>query len=74
MLLNIPVIVDSLQIQEGRQLRINENWRRYSARRKERDSRIGGQVLVKVFNPKKLDQRAEGPFVIIQIFTNGSVE
>ena len=74
MLLNIPVIVDLLQIQEGRQLRINENLRRQNARRKEYDYRIGGQVLVKVFNPKKLDQRAEGPFEITQVFTNGSVE
>ena len=74
MLLNIPIIVDLLRLQEGRQMRINKNLRRQNAKRKEYDYRIGGQVLIKKFNPKKLDQRAKGPYTITQVFTNGSVE
>ena len=63
-----------MRIRDNRQLQINENLRRQNAKRKEYDFRVGGQVLVKVFNPRKLDQKAEGPFTVTQVFTNGSVE
>ena len=74
MLLNIPVIIDLMDIQNKRQLQIDENLRRQNAKRREYDHRIGHQVLLKVPNPNKLDPRYQGPFVITQVYTNGTVE
>ena len=74
MLLNIPVIIDLMDIQNKRQLQIDENLRRQNAKRREYDYRIGHQVLLKVPNPNKLDPRYQGPFVITQVYTNGTVE
>lgn len=74
MLLDLPVIVDLVRIQQGRQLLVNENLRRQNAKRREFDFRVGGEVLIKAFNPRKLDERNQGPFTITQVFTNGTVE
>ena len=74
MLLNIPVIVDLLDIQQKRQLMINENLRRQNAKRKEFDYVVNGEVLIKNFNPSKLDPKMEGPYRITRVFTNGTVE
>ncbi|CAJ1934777.1 unnamed protein product [Cylindrotheca closterium] len=74
MLLNIPVIVDLLSIQEKRQLMVNENLRQQNAKRKEFDYNVGSEVLVKNFNPSKLDPKMEGPYQITRVFTNRTVE
>ena len=74
MLLNIPVIVDLLAIQDKRQLMINENLRRANAKRREWDYKFNDDVLIKLPNPNKLDPRYQGPFRITQVFTNGTVE
>ena len=74
MLLNIPVIIDLVSLQENRQLKINENLRRQNAKRREYDYKVNGEVLLVVPNPSKLDQPYEGPYRITQVFTNGTVE
>ncbi|CAJ1929748.1 unnamed protein product [Cylindrotheca closterium] len=61
MLLNIPVIVDLLSMQQKRQYKINENLRRQNAKRKEFDFRIGGEVLIKNTDGRKLDPKYRGP-------------
>ncbi|CAJ1955782.1 unnamed protein product [Cylindrotheca closterium] len=57
MLLNIPVIVDLLSMQEKRQLMVNENLQQQNAKQKEFDYNVGGEVLIKNFNPSKLDPK-----------------
>jgi hypothetical protein len=74
MLLNTPVIVNLLNIQHHRQLLINENLRRQNAKRRDFDYRVGGEVLIKNFNPSKLDPKMEGPYRVTQVFTNRTVE
>ncbi|CAJ1947571.1 unnamed protein product [Cylindrotheca closterium] len=69
-LLNIPVIVNLLSIQEKRQLMVNKNLRQQNAKQKEFDYNVGGKVLIKNFNPSKLDPKMEGPYQI----TYGTVE
>ncbi|CAJ1964150.1 unnamed protein product [Cylindrotheca closterium] len=64
MLLNIPVIVDLLSMQQKRQYKINENLRRQNAKRKEFDYRIGGEVLIKNTDGRKLEVR-----ILLQMFT-----
>ena len=74
MFVDIPLIGDLLAIQQHRQLIIDENLRRQNQRRREYHYRIGDSVLVKVPNPSKLDERALGPFPIVQVYTNGTVD
>ncbi|CAJ1960529.1 unnamed protein product [Cylindrotheca closterium] len=74
MLLNIPVIVDLLSMQQKRQYKINENLRRQNAKRKEFDYRIGGEVLIKNTDGRKLDPKYRGPYPITNVYTNGTVE
>ena len=74
MLLNIPVVIDLVSLQQHRQFVINENLRRENSRRKEFDYRVNGEVLIKAHKPNKLDRRYEGPYRITNVYTNGTVE
>ena len=67
MLLDIPVMVDLVRIRNNRQLRQN-------AKRLEFHYTVGGEVLIKVPSPNKLEPRTEGPYRITQVFTNGTLE
>ncbi|CAJ1945362.1 unnamed protein product [Cylindrotheca closterium] len=71
MLLNIPVIVNLLCMQQKRQYKINENLRRQNAKQKEFDYRIGGEVLIKNTDGKKLDPKYRGLYSITNFYTNG---
>ncbi|CAJ1945395.1 unnamed protein product [Cylindrotheca closterium] len=53
----LPVIVDLLSMQQKRQYKIDENLRRQNAKRKEFDNRIGGEVLIKNTDGRKLDPK-----------------
>jgi hypothetical protein len=73
MFLNIPLIADLQAIQERRQILINENLRRQNLKRRRFDYAVDQEVLIKVPQPKKLDDRNEGPYRISQVHTNGTV-
>lgn len=53
---------------------INENLRRQNAKRMEHHFQVGHEVLVRSEAPTKLSPKFEGPFLITQVFTNGTVE
>jgi hypothetical protein len=74
MFVDVPLIGDLLAIKQHRQLIIDENLRRQNQQRREYHYRVGDSVLVKMPNPSKLDERAVGPFPIVQVYTNGSVD
>ena len=74
MLLDIPVIVDLLRIRNNRQLLIDENLRRQNSKRREFHYQVNQEVLIKDSSARKLDPKAEGPFRITQVFTNGTVQ
>ena len=73
MLLPIPVLANYNLLRERRQAIIDDNVRRVNLRRIFRDYQPGDRVLLKVFDPSKLQERAEGPFVIHQVHVNGTV-
>jgi transposase InsO family protein len=73
MFLDIPIIANMQMIQERRQILINENLRRQNLKRRSFDYAVNGEVLVKIPNPSKLQDRAEGPFTIQQVHTNGTL-
>ena len=53
---------------------IDENLRRQNRKRRDYNYAVGQQVLVKTVDPKKLDQRAEGPYNISRVYTNGTID
>jgi transposase InsO family protein len=73
MLLNIPVIVDFELLRQRRQALIDKNLQRANEKRYSYDYQPGQQVLKLVYDPKKLDDRAFGPFPIERVHVNGTV-
>ena len=60
MFVDLPVIVDLLAMQDKRQALIDENLRRQNAKRREFRYEVGGEVLIKSVDPRKLEPRAHG--------------
>ncbi len=73
MFLNIPLIANLQTIQDKRQVLIDENLRRQNLKRRSFDYAINQEVLVKVPNPRKLDNKAERPYLITQVHANGTI-
>jgi hypothetical protein len=73
MFLNIPLIANLQTIQDKRQVLIDENLRRQNPKRRSFDYAINQEVLVKVPNPRKLDNKAEGPYLITQVHADGTI-
>jgi hypothetical protein len=73
MFLDIPIIANLETIRNRRQVLINENLRQKNLKRRSFDYQIHQEVLVKIPNPTKLQERAEGPYRIQQVHTNGTL-
>ena len=73
MFLNIPLIANLQTIQDKRQVLIDENLRRQNLKRRSFDYAINQEVLIKVPKPRKLDDKAEGPYTITQVHVNGTI-
>ena len=67
MFLDLPIIVDLLQIQQNRHVLIGENLRRQNKRRKDFNYSAGQEVLVKTVNPS-------GPYGIQQVYNNSTID
>jgi len=74
MVVDVPFIADLLVLQAHRQELVDENLRRQNAKRREHHHQVGDLVLMKSIDPVKLAPRAVGPFPIVQVYTNGTVE
>lgn len=74
MFIDLPVIADLVAIRERRQLLIDDNLRRQNLKRREHHYRVGDTILIKARTPNKLQPRAHGPYPIVEVFTNGTVE
>jgi hypothetical protein len=64
MLHPIPILADFDLIRQRRQTLMDANARRENLHQVYRDYEVGDEVLVKVYNPAGLQQRAVGPFVV----------
>ena len=73
MLLDIPLIADIMAITTQRELKINNSLLKANAQRLTYDYHVGEQVLLKVPDPAKMDERWEGPYRIEQVHVNGTV-
>ena len=73
MQLDIPVISDLEVLRQHRQAAIDHNLMRANSKRISHDYKVGDQVLKLVYLPNKMQPRAEGPYPLITIHTNGTV-
>jgi transposase InsO family protein len=73
MFLNIPLIANLQTIQDRRQVIIDENSRRQNLKRRAFDYAVNEEILIKVDKPRKLDDKAKGPYVIVQVHVNGTI-
>ena len=74
MLLDIPLVTDMVLVQQRRQMLIDDNLMRQNRKRREYHFAVGQEVLIKEINPGKLDPRAHGPYPIVQVHTNGTID
>jgi hypothetical protein len=73
MVMNIPFVADLTLIRENRQRLIDERAIRSNARRHSYDYQPGQEVLKLVYKPDKLEPRAQGPYDILAVHTNGTL-
>jgi hypothetical protein len=73
MMLDIPLIADLLTIRNSRQAIIDESLRHANLKRLNHDYRVGEQVSLEVYAPKKLDARWTGPYLILAVHVNGTL-
>ena len=74
MFLDLPIIADLMQIQQKRQIMIDENLIRQNRKRRDFNYSVGQEVLVKAVSPAKLEPRAHGPCRIEIVYTNGTID
>jgi len=73
MVLDIPVVADWITIQQDRQQLIDQRLIAANRKRFSYDYQVGDEVLKIRYKPDKLDARAEGPYRIETVHTNGTV-
>ena len=74
MLMDIPVLVNLEMIRQRRQLLIDENLMKQNRKRYDYNYSVGDAVLMRTIEPRKLDPRAHGPYIITRVYTNGNVD
>ena len=73
MFLNIPLEADLLALQNMRQRKIQINLIKQNKKRWNYDYKVGQKVLIKNKGHRKMEAPTEGPFTIVQVYTNGTV-
>ena len=74
MLFDIPVIADLEAVRNKKQLLVDTNLIRSNKRRIHYNYQQIQRIMVVTEDPTKLEQRTHGPYLINQIFTNGTVD
>jgi hypothetical protein len=75
MFLNIPLIANlqTANIQDQRQILIDNNLHQLNLKYHSFGYAINQEVLIKVPDPCKLDNKAKGPYTITQVHVNGTL-
>ena len=73
MVLNLPMQADLQLIQDRRQQLIDQELIRSNRRRFAYDYQPNDEVLKLRYKPNKLEARADGPYRVIRVHTNGTL-
>ena len=74
MFIDVPLIADLETIRNRRQALVDENLRRQNMKRREHTYAIGQLVYMKTYDPTKMEEKLHGPYPILQVYTNGTVD
>ena len=74
MMINVPLISNLMAIGNRRQHLVDENLRRINAKQINHSYDIGDWVNFVEFNLNKLGCRTHGPYRIVRVFMNGTVQ
>jgi hypothetical protein len=72
-MLNLPVAVDWELVRQRRRAKMTYNNERENAKRKFKDYKVGDMVKIQGESRRKLAQKTEGPFEVMQVHTNGNL-
>ena len=73
MFLDVPLIADIAALSQQRQLKVDESLRQANLNRRSYDYDVNEQVLLKVPDPDKGQDRFTGPCRITRVHCNGTV-
>ena len=73
MILDIPLLADWELLRQQKQALLDKNNFIQNRKRISHDYSIGEEILIKNFNPAKLDERFTGPYTINRVHNNGTV-
>lgn len=73
MFLDVPLTSDLVQIQEKQQQLLDENLRRQNMKQQEYKYEVGQEILIRADDLTKLEPEAHGPYVVRQVYTNGTI-
>ena len=73
MFIDVPLIADLVAIRNNRQQLINNNLIRHNRKRYDYHYRLGDRIMVRVYDPDKMQEKLHGPYRIVEIRTNGTV-
>ena len=74
MFLDVPLLANLEAIRNRRQQLIDHNLIRLNKIRIDHNYSIGDRVMVKTYDPIKLEERFHGPYPITTVYTNGTVK
>ena len=73
MFIDVPIMADLIAIRNNRQQLIDTNLTRHNRKRYDYHYRLGQRIMVKVYDPVKMEEKLHGPYPIMELRTNGTV-
>ena len=73
MFVDVPIMADLIAIRNNRQQLIDTNLIRHNRKRYDYHYRLGQRVMVKTYDPVKMEEKLHGPYPILELRTNGTV-
>ena len=73
MFIDVPVLADLIAIRNRSQQLIETNLIRHNYERYDHHYCLGSMIMVKVYDPTKLQEKLHGPYPILELQTNGIV-
>ena len=74
MFIDVPIVLDLIAIRNQRQQLIDSNLMQHNRKRHNYHYQIRDLIMVKVYDPTKMQEKLHGPYPIITIRTNGTVQ